>query len=172
MQIYSVAKNYVWPLRQLIKIIHFSLLSMASKDGASTTCFLSFVGSYSLFPLLFNPELTAVKLFFVMSFAVLFYIASATSNIPVDLKWYEYIYLCGFGFVFCYEQHIQYMFGLDKKLPFLPLLIVSVYCSIGVIYFWLRYYYSFLFTFEYESSTMKMKKIKWCSKSNLFLCLV
>lgn len=131
---------------------------MANTDGATSTLFLSFVGSYSLFPLLFNPELTAVKVFFLLSFIVLFYITLDKSNITTDLKVYEIIYLYGFIFVFWYEQQLQFLFGLDERLPFLPLLIVSVYCSAGVIYFWLRYYYFFLF--ECEASSMKQKKGK------------
>lgn len=131
---------------------------MANEDGATSTLFLSFVGSYSLFPLLFNPELTAVKVFFLMSFIILYYIISGKSKIKADLKLCEIIYLYGFMLVFWYEHHIQFMFGLDKRLPFLPLLIVSVYCSVGVTYFWLKYYYSFLF--ECETLVLKKKKSK------------
>lgn len=129
---------------------------MANKNAASSTLFLSFVGSYSLFPLLFNPELIAVKFFFLVSFITLYYIALKLSNTALDLRIYEIIYLYGFIVVFWYEQHLQFVFGLDKKLPFLPLLIVSVYCSAGVIYFWLKYYFEFLF--ECDTSLQRKKE--------------
>lgn len=130
---------------------------MANNDGATSTFFLSFVGSYSLLPLLFNPELTAVKVFFLVSFITLSYIVLGVSKSSVNLKIYEIIYLCGFILVFLYEYHLQFAFGLDQRLPFLPLLIVSVYCSAGVIYFWLKYYFSFLFECEMP---LKRKKVK------------
>lgn len=145
-----------WKIFTFLYIL--SLLSAVNKDGATTTFLLSFVGGYSLFPLLFNPELTTIKVFFLISFVVLFYIISEKSNIKIDLKSYEIIYLFGFAFVFWYEQHLQFIFGLDQRLPFLPLLIVSVYCSAGVTYFWLRYYYSFLV--ECETRVLNKKKGK------------
>ncbi|XP_037027416.1 probable dolichyl pyrophosphate Glc1Man9GlcNAc2 alpha-1,3-glucosyltransferase isoform X2 [Bradysia coprophila] len=143
----------------LMVLIPLSLLSMTNKSGATSTLFLSFVGSYSLFPLLFHPELTTIKVFFLISSIVTFYITTAKSDVNADLKFYEMGYLSGFALVFWYEQHLQFIFGLDKLLPFLPLLIVSVYCSVGVMYFWLRYYYSFLVDVECEkkSSTKKTK---------------
>jgi len=139
----------------LLVLIPLSLLSTANKQGATTTFFLSFVGSYSLFPLLFNPELTSIKVFFLVSFISLYFVASPKSNVSIDLKIYETIYLCGFILIFWYEQHLQFLLGLDQKLPFLPLLIVSVYCSVGVIYFWFKYYFSFLF--ESANSLQKRK---------------
>lgn len=134
---------------------------MTDTTGATSTLFLSFVGSYSLFPLLFHPELTAIKVFFLISSIVTFYITSAKSDVTANLKLYETVYLSGFALVFWYEQHLQFAFGLDKLLPFLSLLIVSIYCSVGVMYFWLRYYYSFLVNAECGiSTTTKKKKVK------------
>lgn len=137
---------------------HFSLLSMANKDGATSTLFLSVIGSYSLFPLLFNPELTAIKVCFLVSFIVLFYITSEKSRFTTNLNVYEIIYLYGFLAIFFYEEYLQYILGFDRRLPFLPLLIVSVYCSLGVTYFWLSYYCAFLL--DGGNSLLKKKKGK------------
>ncbi|KAJ6637147.1 putative dolichyl pyrophosphate Glc1Man9GlcNAc2 alpha-1,3-glucosyltransferase [Pseudolycoriella hygida] len=137
----------------LMVLIPLSLLSTSTKNDATATFFLSLVGSYSLFPLLFNAELTMVKALFLISFITLFYIQS---GIRRNLKIYEFIYGCGFIFVFWYEQQLQYIFALNERLPFLPLLITSVYCSIGVTYFWLIYYFSFLFPGE----SLRRQKIK------------
>jgi len=138
----------------LMVLIPLSLLSIVNKQSFNTTFFLSIVGSYSLFPLLFTPELTAVKAFFLVSFITICILLRQSCS-SADLKIYEIIYSYGFIFVFWYEQHLQFLFGLNQKLPFLPLLITSVYCSVGVIYFWLTYYFSYLF--ECETSSQKKK---------------
>ena len=39
-----------------------------------------------------------------------------------------------------YTNGIHYLIGLDKTLPFLPLLCTSVYCALGVTYAWIKFY--------------------------------
>ena len=41
--------------------------------------------------------------------------------------------------VYCHALHR--LLGLDRSLPFLPLMLTSVYCAIGVSYVWLKAHY-------------------------------
>lgn len=60
------------------------------------------------------------------------------------LRQIESLYLYGLIVLCVYDNAIHALWGLDKTLPFLPLMLTSVYCSVGVIYVWLCYYYYFL----------------------------
>jgi alpha-1,3-glucosyltransferase len=52
----------------------------------------------------------------------------------------ETLYVLGFiGLQLFYSVGAQVL-GLERKLPFLPLLLTSVYCAVGVIYSWLKFY--------------------------------
>lgn len=57
---------------------------------------------------------------------------------------FESIYLVGLSVVFCYENIVHRVLGLQERLPFLPLMFTSTYCAIGVTYCWLSYYCYFL----------------------------
>ena len=52
----------------------------------------------------------------------------------------ESYYLLGLIPLELYTNGLHYLIGLDKTLPFLPLLLTSVYCAVGVTYAWLRFY--------------------------------
>ena len=52
----------------------------------------------------------------------------------------EKIYLFGLFFLQIYNAFLHSIFNLSDKLPFLPLLLTSVYCSVGVLYAWLKFY--------------------------------
>lgn len=135
--------------------LFFSILSIVEPGDARTFLFLSIVGHYSLFPLLFPPELTLVKLLlFILYSMYAFYSLSqlypfqfCKYTLPL-LNIFESIYLLGFCVIFFYENILHNFIGLDKHLPFLPLMLTSVYCSLGVIYSWLRYYLYFIFKCE------------------------
>lgn len=125
----------------------FSLLSTTYRNEANATLFLSIVAGYSLLPLLHTQELLEVKLLFLFIYIAFLFIGLHEihrSNGGMLLETWEICYLTGFPFVFLYENVIQYVFGLNEKLPFMPLLLISFYCSLGVCYFWIRYYIQFL----------------------------
>lgn len=52
----------------------------------------------------------------------------------------ETVYLIGLIPVFLYQQLGHNLLGLEEKMPFLPLMLISVYCGLGVLYAWLKYY--------------------------------
>lgn len=119
---------------------------------------ISTVGHYSLFPLLYPKNLIAIKVFMLLT-----HCAIAFGNIPAlyvnpkmkaskkrrvlrlpMLGHLETLYIYGLICLCVYETGIHSSLGLDKTLPFLPLMLTSVYCSLGVFYFWICYYYYFL----------------------------
>lgn len=50
-------------------------------------------------------------------------------------------YLLGFIPIFLFQEIQRSSQVLDVSLPFLPLMLFSVYCALGVMYTWLRYNY-------------------------------
>lgn len=129
-----------------------------SDDEANYMWFLSIVSHFSLFPLLFKSNLAVIKISLLVTHTVIITISLRSiwpsvsrRNVPV----HELLYIIGLIGILFYEFCIQYLLNLDKRLPFLPLLLTSVYCSIGIIYFWLKYYATFLFK---SNSSKKVRK--------------
>ncbi|XP_044761404.1 probable dolichyl pyrophosphate Glc1Man9GlcNAc2 alpha-1,3-glucosyltransferase [Coccinella septempunctata] len=147
----------------LMAVIPLTLLSVLDSFDGRIFLILSTVGHFSLFPLLFPLNLLIVKslLFFIYtlfsfySLANVFTSSIRENSIPL-LSIPESLYLLGLGLVYLYENLIHYLLGLSDSLPFLPLMIISVYCSVGVMYCWLRYYIYFL----YRPVTQKKEKTK------------
>lgn len=149
------------PVIHILTLFHlFSLLITTNDNEAKQTLFLSIVANFSLFPLLFTTNLLVIK-----TSLFLLYTAIGISGIQAlklskthrfILSWHELLYTIGLVGVFMYEICLQYLLKLDKKLPFLPLLLMSIYCSIGITYFWLNYYFNFLL----PNNVQQRKKIK------------
>lgn len=128
-----------------------------SDSEAKNTWFLSIVSNFSLLPLLFNSNLILIKISIFLTYT--FIITNSlkglwpsivySRNLPI----HEVLYTVGFFGIIFYEHFLQYLLKFDKRLPFLPLMLTSVYCSIGIIYFWLKYYVKFLFASNNASAT-------------------
>lgn len=148
-----------------------SLLMAVNHYEASQIIFLSIVANYSLFPLLFTSELLIIKLSLYLFYtATIWYAVRVIQSNKENriLSWHEVIYALGLIGIFSYEVCFQYVLGLDQKLPFLPLLLTSVYCSIGITYFWLKYYIRFVFTSQQpaEMKTVPNTNLKRKKKKN------
>lgn len=70
----------------------------------------------------------------------------------------ESIYVLGLIPIFIYESVLHDLFGLNKIFPFLPLMLISLYCSVGIIYCWINYYVYFLKK-NPEDNKRKLKKV-------------
>lgn len=57
----------------------------------------------------------------------------------------ETVYILGLVPLFVYE-HVLHQLLLGQSLPFLPLLLTSVYCAVGMTYCWVIFYWHFLFS--------------------------
>lgn len=140
----------------------FSLLATIDKFEASALLLLTIVANYSLFPLLFPQNLLWIKTsLYLVYLAVIVY---SVHNLYRLKSWRDYfvahelLYAIGLLGLFIYEHILQFALKLDQRLPFLPLLLTSVYCSIGITYFWLKYYLRFLLATESNTSASSMKK--------------
>ena len=70
------------------------------------------------------------------------------------MRWFERMYLYTLPIVVLYYAVGHSILGMTDKLPFLPLLIISVYTSIGVTYTYISLYATVL----NESMIVKMKR--------------
>lgn len=140
----EVLINAVTKLRFIILFCSFSLLCVIDRSEARFTIFLSFVAHYSLFPLLFELQLTLVKLTLFAVYNSLLVGSLKMLHGRNLLSRLEVLYLCGFAAHFAYENCLQFIWRLDVRLPFLPLMLCSTYAALGVLYFWLRYYWRFM----------------------------
>ena len=60
------------------------------------------------------------------------------------VTWYENLYLFGLIPLYVYTEFGHSLLGLQTKLPFIPLMMTSLYCSVGVMWSWLVLYLDFL----------------------------
>lgn len=131
----------------LMIIVPFSLLVIHNRKDASLFLILSCIGHYSLFPLLYKEaELPTKLLMYLLYTSFAFYSFSLIHRgqyrrnrycLPL-LSHMETAYVLGVFIVQIYTGVVHHILHLDVTLPFLPLMITSVYCTVGVIYVWLK----------------------------------
>lgn len=128
----------------LMIIIPLTLLAVSSGEDCQLFLLLSITGHVSLFPLLFTSFENVIKIVLVSTYSLASYSflcalhsrpGSTTSLIRFRI--WERIYLYGLVLVALNECCLHSIVDPNDSLPFLPLLIMSVYCAIGVIYVWL-----------------------------------
>lgn len=79
---------------------------------------------------------------------------------------HELLYATGFIGLFLFENFLQFAFKLDQRFPFLPLLLTSVYCSVGITYFWIKYYIRFLLETEPNANATSKKTTQTAKRTN------
>lgn len=138
-----------------------SLLAAIDKYEASQLLLLTIIANYSLFPLLFPHNLLWIKTgLYLLYLAIVVYSAHTLHRLKSwrdYLMAHELIYAFGFVGLFLFEQVLQFALKLDQRLPFLPLLLTSIYCSIGITYFWLKYYLRFLLANHANATAISAK---------------
>ncbi|XP_071121179.1 dolichyl pyrophosphate Glc1Man9GlcNAc2 alpha-1,3-glucosyltransferase-like [Mytilus edulis] len=141
---------FAWHVHEkaiLIITIPFSLLVLDKKRDAQLFLILSTVAHYSLFPLIFTKAETVIKICMVLLYTVYsFYSLGNIYRIPWTLtqlplcSTLETLYLLGIVPLEIYNSIIHPVLGLDQRLPFIPLMLTSVYCAIGIMYCWIKFY--------------------------------
>lgn len=134
----------------LMAIIPLSLMAVLLLKEAEVYTLLSIVGHYSLLPLIFTAHeilikglLLGIYSFYTISALTDLFQANGEGIIPIlDIK--ENVYLGGLFGIFIYEHIFHKLYGIDKIFPFMPLLLTSCYCALGIIYCTIKYYYNFL----------------------------
>lgn len=130
----------------LIAILPLSILAVESREDAGIFLMLATTGHYSLFPLLFTVAELPIKillmlLFTLYSFSSLRMLFRGQGSLLNPL---EAAYLLG---LFVVEVGCEIVYPLSpwqRTLPFVPLLVTSVYCALGVTYSFVRLYITLL----------------------------
>ncbi|XP_077902875.1 dolichyl pyrophosphate Glc1Man9GlcNAc2 alpha-1,3-glucosyltransferase isoform X6 [Ictidomys tridecemlineatus] len=122
------------------------LLSVEKAGDASIFLILTTTGHYSLFPLLFTAPELPIKILLMLLFTI-YSISSLKILFRKEkplFNWMETFYLLGLGPL---EVCCEFVFPFTSwklKYPFIPLLLTSVYCAVGITYAWFRLYVSVL----------------------------
>lgn len=131
---------------------------------------LTIVANYSLFPLLFPQNLLWIKTsLYLVYLAVVAYSAQTLYRTKLWREYlmvHELLYATGFIGLFLFENFLQFAFKLDQRFPFLPLLLTSVYCSVGITYFWIKYYVRFLLDTEPNANATSKKTTQTAKRTN------
>jgi len=126
----------------LTATVPLSLICVYDVHYAKVFFFLGTVANFSLFPLLYTTQETPIKILLLLIHTILsyhflqrYFYKSHTFTINTA----EQAYLYGLIGVQLFSS--AHSFILGDKLPFLPLLLTSVYCSIGVGYAYIKLYW-------------------------------
>jgi alpha-1,3-glucosyltransferase len=141
----------------LMILIPLQVLTFHDKSEAGSSLFVAIFGLYSLLPLLFTSELVLVKLSLYFGYIAFNLFAYEKIYNFKLLHIHEQLYCFGIIILPIYEHLIQYVLKFDVKYPFLPLMITSVYCGIGMTYFWMKFYCQYLFQ---KTEHVKKEKVK------------
>uniref|UniRef100_A0A3Q4MZ82 Alpha-1,3-glucosyltransferase n=1 Tax=Neolamprologus brichardi TaxID=32507 RepID=A0A3Q4MZ82_NEOBR len=128
----------------LIAILPLSILAVESREDAGIFLILTTTGHYSLFPLLFTAPLLPMKVALMLMFSIFSFTALRKLAQGFLLHPLEVIYLLGLVAVAIACEVVFPLSPWQQRLPFLPLLVTSVYCAVGVCYAFLRLYASLL----------------------------
>ncbi|XP_004226900.2 dolichyl pyrophosphate Glc1Man9GlcNAc2 alpha-1,3-glucosyltransferase-like [Ciona intestinalis] len=131
----------------LMSILPATLLSLhGTRQRHKVFLLLQTVGHYSLFPLIFTPFETMIKICLLLLYCV--YTYSAFSNVFSDIpkSYFRLPMLNHFETLYVYGLAVNEMYCLlihpflTSQFTFLPLMLTSTYCSIGILYCWFLLY--------------------------------
>ncbi|XP_030055945.1 dolichyl pyrophosphate Glc1Man9GlcNAc2 alpha-1,3-glucosyltransferase [Microcaecilia unicolor] len=140
----------------LLAILPFSLLSVKSRKEAGIYLILATTGHLSLFPLLFTTPEFPIKILLMLLFTLYSFSSLKTlfrKEGPL-LNWPETLYLTGLVPLEVICEAVYPLTAWNERLPFIPLLLTSVYCAFGISYAWLRLYVTVLT----EPTAVKQRK--------------
>lgn len=136
----------------LIAILPLSVLAVQSREDAGIFLILSTTGHYSLFPLIFTTAELPLKFLLMVLFTLFSFCALTKLHRCPLVGCLESLYLLGVATVCVVCEIILPLSPLTARLPFLPLLLTSVYCAVGVTYCFIRLYASLLRTSEHSKT--------------------
>ncbi|XP_066109806.1 dolichyl pyrophosphate Glc1Man9GlcNAc2 alpha-1,3-glucosyltransferase isoform X3 [Saccopteryx bilineata] len=130
----------------LLAILPMSLLSMGKAGDASIFLILTTAGHYSLFPLLFTAPELPIKILLMLLFTI-YSISSLKTLFRKEkplFNWMETFYLLGLGPLEVFCEFVFPFTSWKLTYSFIPLLLTSAYCAVGITYAWFRLYVSVL----------------------------
>ncbi|XP_037071401.1 probable dolichyl pyrophosphate Glc1Man9GlcNAc2 alpha-1,3-glucosyltransferase [Pollicipes pollicipes] len=127
----------------LLAVVPLAVLALRSQTEARLYLLLSAAAHVSLFPLLHGPAETLGKVLAALLHAG--YAAHALPATGAALSRPQAAYLAGLAPLVLYHTVGHRLLGLHGRWPFVPLLLTSLYCALGVLYCWLALYRHMLF---------------------------
>ncbi|XP_067129846.1 dolichyl pyrophosphate Glc1Man9GlcNAc2 alpha-1,3-glucosyltransferase [Centruroides vittatus] len=131
----------------LMVILPLTPLALFQRFEAEVFLFLATIGHYSIFPLLFKAAETPIKIFLLLLHSVYAFTALSRIHRPRKtdgflplLNTQESLFLLGLIPLQMYYSFGNKLLGLDQRLPFLPLLLISTYCAFGIFQMWIKMY--------------------------------
>ncbi|XP_072317856.1 dolichyl pyrophosphate Glc1Man9GlcNAc2 alpha-1,3-glucosyltransferase [Eucyclogobius newberryi] len=131
----------------LLAVLPLSVLAVQSREDAGIFLVLASTGHYSLCPLIFTTAELPLKLLLMLLFTVFSFSALYRLHGPL-LTAADRWYLSGLALVSVVCELLLPLSMVSQRLPFLPLLVTSVYCGVGVAYCYVRLYCALLRTKE------------------------
>ncbi|XP_070033114.1 dolichyl pyrophosphate Glc1Man9GlcNAc2 alpha-1,3-glucosyltransferase isoform X1 [Nicotiana tomentosiformis] len=134
-------------------VIPLAIIALKSVEDAKHYFYLSIVSCHSLFPLLFEAQEYPIKFLLLLLHASLMWIGfsshfATTTRKAVESEQTRYektrfvigrfgkLYLLGLLAVEIYGQLVHPIL-FTERLPFLPLMLISIYCAFGMMYSWI-----------------------------------
>ncbi|XP_043226819.1 probable dolichyl pyrophosphate Glc1Man9GlcNAc2 alpha-1,3-glucosyltransferase [Amphibalanus amphitrite] len=130
----------------LLAVVPLAVLALRSGPEARLYLLLSAAAHVSLGPLLFGGREAPARLLLAGLHAG--YAAQALPAAAGPPSRAYTGYLAGLAAVAVYDVIGHRALGLDGRWPFLPLLVTSLYCAVGVVCCWLALYWHMLFRVE------------------------
>ncbi|KAI8380155.1 glycosyltransferase family 57 protein [Blakeslea trispora] len=133
----------------MIVLMPYGLMAANSQINLRIFVVLSLAGIFSLYPLLFHSTETPIKiattlLWFCATLPGLAY--SVKTPLRHLLSTMELYYLIGFFFLQAYTGCVHDLLFGQERLQFLPLMMTSVYCAVGIVYGWTLFMWDYLCT--------------------------
>ncbi|KAL0993744.1 hypothetical protein UPYG_G00113060 [Umbra pygmaea] len=126
----------------LMAILPLSILAVESREDAGIFLMLATTGHYSLFPLLFTAAELPTKVLLMLLFTLYSFTSLKKLFRGSLLNALEATYLLGLVAVEILCEIVYPLLPWQQRLPFVPLLVTSFYCSLGVSYSFVRLYLS------------------------------
>eukprot|EP01023_Acetabularia_acetabulum_P032809 TRINITY_DN30674_c0_g1_i1.p1 TRINITY_DN30674_c0_g1~~TRINITY_DN30674_c0_g1_i1.p1 ORF type:complete len:262 (-),score=26.19 TRINITY_DN30674_c0_g1_i1:75-860(-) len=115
-------------------------LALYAFQNSTQFVLLSSASNYALLPLLFRQEEYYIKISLFVTYQILVFLILQEQQ---RVNQFEYIYLIGLCILELFNVVVHPIL-LGVKLPFLPLMLISVYSGLGVTYVWLRACFQYL----------------------------
>ncbi|KAF8138594.1 glucosyltransferase [Boletus edulis] len=129
----------------LLVLVPLSLLAADDYAHFKTYMIASVSGIFSLFPLLFTPSETLVKIVYSLIWGVMVLrpLQKQVYEFPTTFTWVileqlENSYLLGFAPLLAFILAFPLVFGGNSQVEFLPLMMTSVYCALGLVWAFIR----------------------------------
>ncbi|GAB1610567.1 probable dolichyl pyrophosphate Glc1Man9GlcNAc2 alpha-1,3-glucosyltransferase [Argonauta hians] len=151
----------------LMVILPLSLLVVSHQHYAQIFLVVSTTGHYSLFPLLFTKPEIPIMVCLMLAYALFAFLCLSylhgnnTKKFRLPLLCFtESLYIVAILPLELFNSILFPRTLLAARLPFLPLMLTSVYCSLGLLHSWLKCYYYYFTKTSSSSSSSSLRKVK------------